>query len=277
MNRVLAILILLAGPSGASPRTPEIALVEAVACYEDVDYECAEARLAEALAGELPPATMARARLYEALLAIAWRDTPRARRAVIAIMAIDPRFEPGPLPAQLARIFNEERPKPEPPPHAMARFDFGQILLFGQDGEWWTDTYGFALGAGLLLRERVSIGVGFRASDHESIASANDGTALEDLSMWAVDVNGLWWTRWGPLRFRTGAGIGLGRMSIDSPLRAQEDWLVHVSTPLELSWPIWIGLGLAMRIEPTLILRTEDDATRNSYLLPAMVGLRYGK
>ncbi len=278
MTLGLAFLALLsAPPTVAAPRSPQDALAEAEACYEEVDYECAEARLAEALAGELPSAVMARARLYEALLAIAWRDQPRARRAVAAIMAIDPLFEPGPLPAQLARIFNEERPKPDPPPHPLVRFDLSQVVLFGQDGEWWTDAYGFALGAGILLRDEMILEVGFRASDHESLESANDGTALETLSMWAVDVGGLWWTRMGPFRLCAGGALAIGRLSIESPLRAQDAWLVHVSTPFEVSWPIWMGIGIALRIDPTLLLRTEDDATRSSYLLPAMVGVRYGK
>ncbi len=278
MTTTLVILALLAAPpiAGAN-RTPQDALIEAETCYDEVDYECAEARLAEALAGEMPPAKMARARLYEALLAMAWRDLPRARRAVVAIMAIDPRFEPGPLPAQLAQIFNEERPKPDPPPSPMARFDVTQVFLFGSDGEWWGDASGFALGAGILLREKMVLEVGFRANDHESVASINDGTALEDLSLWSVDVGGLWWSRMGPLRLRAGPALAVGRMSLESPLRKQEAWFVHVSAPIEVSWPLWMGLGIAFRVEPTLLLRDDDDATRSSYLLPAMVGLRYGQ
>ena len=276
MSVALATLVLLA-PAAVAPRAPQDALAEAVSCYEELDYECAEARLAETLAGDLAPVTMARARLYEALLAVAWRDLTRARRAVAAIMAIDPRFEPGPLPAQLAQIFNEERPPPVPPPHPMVRFDATRVVLFGQDGARWNDARGVAVGAGLLVRDEMLLELGFWASAHESTAFANDGTALEDLSLWAVDVGGLWWIALGPLRVALGGRLGLGRMDLDSPLRPQDAWLTFIASPLEVSWPVWAGLGLGVRMEPTLLLRSEDDTIRSSYLLPVTVGLRYGK
>jgi hypothetical protein len=81
----------------------------------------------------------------------------------------------------------------------------------------------------------------------------------------------------GPVRITIGGQLGLGRMDLDSPLRPQDAWLVFLSTPLEVSLPIWAGLGLGIRVVPSVLLRTEDDSTRSSYLLPVTVGLRYGK
>jgi hypothetical protein len=73
----------------------------------------------------------------------------------------------------------------------MVRFDATRVVLFGQDSAWWNDANGVAVSAGILMRDEVLLEAGFWASDHDSTAFANDGTALEDLSLWAVDVGGL--------------------------------------------------------------------------------------
>ena len=123
---MIALLIVLLAPTPA-----DAALDAAVQCYADLDYACAEARLAEALAGELSPEREVQARLHEALLALAWRDEPRARRAVRALYAIDPQHRAEGVSPQLARLLEEERPPPPPPPQSGA-CNRPAFLGFGQ-------------------------------------------------------------------------------------------------------------------------------------------------
>ncbi|MCA9538737.1 MAG: hypothetical protein KC620_07610 [Myxococcales bacterium] len=263
---MIALLIVLLAPTPA-----DAALDAAVQCYADLDYACAEARLAEALAGELSPEREVQARLHEALLALAWRDEPRARRAVRALYAIDPQHRAEGVPPQLARLLEEERPPPPPPPRLLARADFRASFLFGQDADRWSDGLGVEGGVGLLLFDALVLEAAATWSDH-----APKVFSLRGLTLWSVAAGAGLRARLGPLRLSGGLNMGLAHIGADGVLIDQDDYAVLIEAPFDLHWPLLAGFGPGVRVAPRLLLVDDADRAAASYILPVMIGLRYG-
>ncbi len=255
---------------GASPAAE--ALRAAEQCYADLDYACAEERLAEALAGDLTDAERQRARLRDALLGLAHRDAARARRAVRALLAADPAYAPGPAPPALLSLIAQERPPPAPPPSARGGADVVGLPLFGQDAERWSDGLGVRVSGGVLWQGRWWAEGEVLFSDHLGQAFAVDG-----LQLWAFGAAAGWQTPLGPLRLAVGGGIGAAYVTVDGAVADDSFWGATVQAPVDLSWPIAWGLGLGARVAPGLLLRAVDDQAAVTYLLPLTVGLRYGR
>jgi hypothetical protein len=262
---MIAAWLLLLTPAVAPP-----ALERAVRCYEQLDYPCAEERLAEALAGPLTPPQIVQARHYQALLAVAWRDEGRARRAVQAIFAVDPHYQPGEVPPQLARLFVQERPEPPPAPRPLARLDATTTMLFAGDAERWSEGLGVAAGTTLLLDERWRIELGAAFSDHRPLDGLDEG-----LAMWTGDVGLGLRLPVGPVQIHTGFALGFGYIAVDAVLRDSTYWGGRVALPVEVVWPLWHGLGVGLRVEPSWFFTPNDDALASSFLLPLGLGLRY--
>ncbi len=262
---LLAIIALNAGPQAA--------LEAAIACYEDLDYACAEERLAESLSGGLEGPARQRARLYEALLAVAFRDTPRARRAVRALLEIDPGYDPGlSVPPQLRDLFEQERPEPVPPPTATARADFTSVQIFGQDADQWTEGLGVEVGGGVRLFGWLALEASAGFSDHAPREFAFVGM---DLIYGTLGVG--WRAAFGPLR--GGVGLAAGAAYVDSDhgaLGADEGWGAMLAVPFDVSWPLWEGFGLGVRVAPTSFVTEAKSNFAASFLLPLEVGVRYG-
>ena len=102
---VLIGLVVAAPPPAKSspPRAERSPLAKAVQCYDDLDYDCTEERLAEALELPLSESDRILARQYEALLGIAYRQPGLTRRAVRTIYEIDPEYRPKNVPAELRK------------------------------------------------------------------------------------------------------------------------------------------------------------------------------
>ncbi|MCB9539744.1 MAG: hypothetical protein H6704_26325 [Myxococcales bacterium] len=255
---------------GASPAAE--ALRAAEQCYADLEYACAEERLAEALAGDLTDAERQRARLRDALLALAHRDRARARRAVRALLAADPAYDPGPAPPALQTLIAQERPPPAPPPSARAGADFVALPLFGQDADRWSDGLGARASGGVLWQGRWWAEGEVLFSDHLGQAFAVDG-----LQLWALGVAAGWQAPLGPLRLAVGGGLGAAYVSVDGAVADDSFWGATVQAAVEITWPVAWGLGLGARVAPGLLLRAVDDQAAVTYLLPLTVGLRYGR
>lgn len=250
--------------------SPPDALDAAIACYDELDYVCADARLAEALAGDLAGQRRARAHLYEALLALAWRDRIRARRAVRALLAIDPAFDPGPVPPPLAKLFDEERPDPPPPPALMLRLDGAVLPVFGNDATQWTEGLGAELSGGVLLDRRWALEAAAGYADF-----APRLFTLRGLTMAYGTLGVGWRATLGPLALHIGLAGGLARIEVDGTLVDDGYWAVAAALPIDLSWPIWRGLGLGARFQPLLLSTTTGETAAASYILPVTAGLRY--
>ena len=259
----------LAAPTPTTP--PEAALDAAIACYAELDYACADARLAEALGGELRPDRRVLAHTYEALLALAWRDTIRARRAVRALLAIDPDHDPGPVPPPLAAMFTEERPTPPPPPALLARIDATRLELVGNDATQWTEGLGLEIGAGLLIDRAWAFEATLAYTDHAPLL-----TTLDGLTLWHATLGAAHRFELGPLRLSLGLALGLAHVDVASALADDTLLAVAAALPIDLSWPIWRGLGIGVRVAPLLLTTTTGDRAAASYILPLMAGLRYG-
>lgn len=266
-----ALITLLLGLSAATEEA-ERALAAATRCYEVLDYACAEARLAEAMAGALTLPSLKRARLQEALLGMAYRDWARARRAVQALLALEPDYNPGPIPPSLRAIFLEERATLPPPPAPFLRADFTNLRVFGRDAERWSEGLGVELGGGVLLRGAWLVEVAVGYSDHQPRTLLDDDLVFCTLAAAAAYRGDL-----GPLRWSLGAGLGAARVDIESRILEDEGyWGVLVQTQAELSWTFAWDLGVALRVAPGWFFTEDEDRAASSFLLPLMAGLRYG-
>lgn len=271
MAALLALVIGLLAPAPAeTPAAPADALDAAIGCYEQLDYVCADARLAEALASDITGPRRAQAHLYEALLALAWRDRIRARRAVRALLAIDPAFDPGPVPPTLEKLFDEERPDPPPPPALMLRLDGTYLPVFGQDATQWTEGLGLELGGGVLLDRRWALELTAGYADF-----APRLFTLEGLTMLYGTLGVSWRGTLGPLALQAGIAAGVAHIAVDGVLVDDDYRAVAAAVPLEVSWPFWQGLGVGVRFAPLLLTTTTGDTAAASYILPLTVGLRY--
>lgn len=264
-------LALLAPALLASAAPAEVALDAAIACYAELDYACADARLAEALGGELPRARRVEAHTYEALLALAWRDTIRARRAVQALLALDPSHDPGPVPPPLARMFEEERPKPPPPPAPFVRVDATRLVLWGNDATQWTEGLGVELGGGVIVGRDWLFEATVAYTDHAPLL-----TTLDGLTLWHGTIGAARRFALGPLRLSAGVALGVAHVEVEGALGDDAYSAFAATLPVDLSWPIWRGLGVGVRVAPLLLTTTTGDRAAASYILPLMAGLRYG-
>lgn len=240
-------------------------------CYEALDYDCAEARLAEALAQPLDPTQAIRARRLDALLAFAFRDDARIRRAARAIYALDPLFRPIGMPKQLARIFEIERPMPPPPPGIHGRLDGSTTLLTGHDAEQWSYGIGVAGEGGVRLFDRLILWLGARYDDHQPLDFVQNG-----MTLLAFDLGVAWRQPIGPLRVLGGVAAGVMRVDIDGALNDSDYWGGLLSGVLDVSWPIWAEIGVGVRFAPTVFITSEVDRLATSTMLPFTFGLRYG-
>ena len=252
---------------------PQAALEAAIRCYDDLDYACAEERLAEALAGGLEGSARERARLYEALLATAFRDEPRARRAVRALLGIAPPYDPGPrVPPKLRALFEALRPAPVPPPAPLARADFTSVQLLGRDAEQWTLGLGAEAGGGVLLFGWLTLEGALGYSNHAPATFVFEGL---DLLYGHVGVGGR--TLLGPLRVGGGAAIGSARAAADhGVLGADAFWGATLGLPISVSWPLWRGFGVGVSGRPSVFVTSRSDQFAASFFLPLTVGVRYG-
>ena len=100
----LALSALLGAVSGGG-------LDAAEACFDALDYECAEDQLVGVLAqSDSPRGEVVRARLLDAQLALARRDDARARAAVRALFAAAPDYVADRrLPPRLSALLDAER------------------------------------------------------------------------------------------------------------------------------------------------------------------------
>lgn len=274
---VFAVLVGLAAPSGP--------LAEVVACYEDLDYECADEALARVLLEPLDNQTMVQARVFDALLGTAWRDPRRVRRAVRTIYGIDPGFEPKNLPPAVMVVFEAERPAPPPPPQFRLGVDYAYVTLFDaeNDAAWWQDGVGISASGGVRLAARYELSVDIRAVQHLPTAG-RDG--LESLTQYAADLRGGIGHTWSSFSVYGGALLGAAwTLPAIEPYYGRSgstdanDAFVatRLGAWLALDMALWQGVGIGVRISPEVMIRTWKEQPHISYFLPMMLGVRYGR
>lgn len=258
----------------APPASAEVALEAAAACFDAVDYDCAEERLAAAFsAGGLFADAELRARLLEAELALARRDEPRARRAIRTVFALAPDFKPDErLPPRVRALFDEERP-PAPPLFRLAgRAGLTSWRLFGHDGERWSDGLGFEAGLGGVLRDRWGLEAGVAFSDHRPRTYE-----LSELSLWSAFVGGRAQLAAGFLTVAPGATLGALRVGAAGVTGSEDYWGFQGQLTVDVGAELWGGLGLGARAGMMVVAVADgNDRVAFSWVLPLEVGLRYG-
>ena len=244
------------------------ALEKAIDCYDGLDYDCTEARLAEALAGDLSDAALVQARYYQALVALAHRDEARARVAVRALLAAKSDFEPGPrAPPRLRALVDAARPVRLA---WAARVDGTWTQLFSQDDAQWTEGVGLEVAGGLVVDERWVLELAGAYSDHRP-----EHFALRGLTVLSVTAGALRRRHTGPVRLGIGLAVGGSHVSVSGVTGADTYLGAMAQLPLEVAVPIWNRVGVAFRVAPSLLMVEDDDRAAFSFLLPFMTGVRY--
>ncbi len=258
----------------APPASAEVALEAAAACFEAVDYDCAEERLAAAWgAGALDADATVRARLLEAQLALARRDEPRARKAVRAVFSLLPDFVADDrLPPRLRTIVDEERPPPPPLFRPAVRAGVTSWRLFGHDAERWSDGLGFEGGFGGVLRDRWGVEAGLAFSDHRPRTYE-----LSGLSLWSGFVGGRAHLDAGFLTVAPGLTLGAMHVGADGVTGSEDYWGFQGQAAVDVSADLFAGVGFGARVGVMLVAVADgDDRAAFSWVLPLELGLRYG-
>ncbi len=249
----------------------ETALEAGIACYEGLDYVCADERIAEALAKGLEGAALERARYYQAQVALAFRDEARARTAVRALLAANPRYQPEPgAPQRLRWLIEQERPEPPPAWRPLARADVTSIRLFGQDAERWSEGLGFEGAAGVLKDGWLALEVTAGYSDHVPRTFSLEGMTLLTFTGQAAARGAF-----GPVRLSAGLGAGASRVAIDGVSGDDAYWGALVQVPFSIVYPVWQGLGVGFRVAPSMLVVGDEGRAAVSWLVPLTAGLRY--
>lgn len=263
------LIALLATPAGATG-----ALEAAEACYDALDYQCAEARLDEALSGELADAERERALVLQALVYVAYRDEGGARRAARALYALDPDFVPDEaLPPTLRSIFAEVRPEeapPAPPPRLSLRAHGNTLLLAGRDASRWSRGLGAELDGGLAWASGATLHLTLGISDHLPQQLVDEGMVVT-----YGGLGGGW--RWpaGPVHLTGGLTVAMAHVSIDGAFADEAYWGGWLQIPLGVEYPVWGGLAVSARVSPGLFTTPDGGRLAGSWLLPISAGLSF--
>ena len=260
-------------------------LTQLIACYEDLDYDCAEDKLTQALLLPLSDEERTLARRYDALLGVAWRSVHRVRRAVREIYEIDPTYMPGDVPPELAKVFAKERPEPPPKPRLLFAADYVSVLLADSenDAAWWQDGRGVNLSVGLQLLDTYQLSLDLGAVQH---LPQGDRPGLVGLDHYSASFRFGMGKVWRRLSVFGGlcSGASYIEPSIDEVyLRTDVSdsntpfWVGEFGAWFAVNFEIWRGLGVGVRTTPKFVVRTYKEQPHLSYLLPLMVGVRYGR
>jgi len=263
---ITALVVALSAPPAVA------ALDSAEACYAALELDCAEEGLAQALAADLAPAALVRARLLDARLGLAHRDQARARAAVRALLAVDPGFELGPRDhPELRALIAEERPEPPPAMAPFVRVDVDSIRLSGDDGDRWSEGLGVDGAAGVILGGRYRLGVAAGYSDHRPRVVELDGLALGTFAATGgVRIPA------GPLILTPSIDLGVAHVTAEGVLLQQDYWGFFGQASLDLTFTVYRGLGVGIRVAPAMLAAGDEGRVALSFLLPLGVGVRYG-
>lgn len=257
----------------APPASADVALEAATACFEAVDYECAEEKLLVAWGvGGLSTEAQVRARLLEAQLALAQREEERARKLLRSLLALEPAYVPDPrLPPRLRELLESERPPPPVFFRPAARAGMTSWRLFANDGERWSDGLGLEVAAGGVLLERWGLEAGFTYSDHRPRTYELTGLTLLG-GFVGVDAH----LPAGFLTFSPGVSLGALHVEAEGVTGTDAYWGFQAQLPIDVSAEIWGGWGVGGRVGLMLVAVSDgQNRAAFSWVLPLEIGLRY--
>ena len=263
--------------TAVSPR----ALQEAKACYEALDYVCADQQLSIALRSIQQPTQVLEARKLDLLLAFAWRDELRMQSAVARIFELEPSFELKDFPADVRKRLEVFRPKP-PKPDALAVHMGYQLQLLSPnsgDAAQWTPGGGLFMRLGRVRSARYSIeGYGEWARHYWQ-----GSYGFRDIDVYGIGVLLNKQISFSKLKvfIGGGGGVNLQVLGIEDgyePLRAQTSdarWGFSVTSTLGGCLPILAEVYACAHADPKLLVRVEKGQAKTSYVFPLGLGLRY--
>jgi hypothetical protein len=268
-------------------------LAAGLACYRNLDFDCARTRLERALGAFSPEADpnylqhMRQARWRLVQIHLASDDLGRAERELRTLLLLDPDFAlpPGDHPPKVHYLLEQARAKttahtagaggrtsdrtktgsptanePPAPPAAPFRLSAAArlVALFGADAAA-ADS-----GAGAELR------FAWRATSHISAALSLDyahhATAAADapLQSLALGLDARYEVALGPLGLRLGGGLGVLAMGTAD---RYDHWGLDLAAAVGLVWPRRGFWGLRLELEPALLI----TAGGRSFYLPASI------
>ena len=262
-----------------------IALQEAIECYENLDYPCAESKLVQALEQPGTKAERITALYYQALIASAWRDEERIKRVVRNIYSVHPTYVPKDAPPDLVDVFDALRPEPVEAPVWGARLGYRHSMLVDRehDAGWWSDGLGVGAGAFVRLRGRYLLEVDLHWTQHQP---QPERFSVKQLDLFGLAGGGGAAFKLGRFWFTGGllaGAVRVNRTVQDSYESLKESssqtpfWTTSAALYLDVSIELVYGLSLGARWSPTAIIRIYDDQPTVSYLLPVTAGVRYGR
>ena len=295
-SRSLLVIFLI---SCAFPATAQEAypgqnnLAAGLACYRNLDYDCALARLETALSDFSPEKDdhylqhVSESRLTLAMIHVARDHLDKAEKEFKTLLVLIPDYElpKGDHPPKVKYIFDrakktssrprlknpepEPEPAPEPPkkpPEITKTLPPPQrwslsaqarlIALFGDDADKAQSGPGAALALGFATSNWLTLQVAFAYSHHSAV---DEDTALQTMSL---SMDGLVTIDLLPVELRLGGGVGVLAMGTQD---RYDHWGFTLQATVALAWPASGSWALVLGLHPSVLVA----AGGSSFFLPA--------
>ena len=287
------LLILLPYPAQAEETYPgQNNLAAGLACYRNLDYDCAVARLETALSEFSPEKDdhylqhVSEARLVLAMIHVARDNLNKAEKEFKTLLVLIPEYElpKGDHPPKVRYIFDRAKktvekkpekkpPKPPKPPKkvvpvpapvpvpevkhpwslsASARF----TALFGEDADKASSGPGACLALGFATSNWLTLQVAFAYSYHSAV---EDDPALQTM---ALSMDGLVKIDFPAVALRLGGGVGVLAMGTRD---RYDHWGFTLQATLAVAWPASGSWALVLGLHPSVLVA----AGGSSFFLPA--------
>jgi len=286
-SRTLLVMLLIscAFPANAQEAYPgQNHLAAGLACYRNLDYDCALARMETALSEFSPEKDdhylqhVSEARLVLAMIHVARDNLDKAEKELKTLLVLIPDYElpKGDHPPKVKYIFDRakksasrppaKKPEPEPVPapvpvpepthpwslSATARL----VAFFGDDADKAQSGPGGSLALGFATSDWLTLQVAFAYSHHSAV---EEDTALQTMSL---SMDGLVTIDLLPVELRLGGGVGVLAMGTDD---RYDHWGFTLQAALALAWPASGSWALVLGLHPSVLV----SAGGSSFFLPA--------
>jgi hypothetical protein len=288
-SRILTVILLisLAFQAAAEEAYPgQNNLAAGLACYRNLDYDCALARLETALSEFSPEKDdhylqhVSEARLVLAMIHVARDNLNKAEQEFKTLLVLIPDYTlpKGDHPPKVRYIFDrakksvEKKPKkpppkpkpkkivpvpaPEPTHHWSLSATARLVALFGEDADKASSGPGAALALGFATSDWLTLQVAFAYSHHSAV---EEDTALQTM---ALAMDGLVTIDLLPLQLRLGGGVGVLAMGTDD---RYDHWGFTLQATVAVAWPASGSWALVLDLHPAVLVA----AGGSSFFLPA--------
>ena len=292
-SRALAVIMLisLVFPAAAEEAYPgQNNLAAGLACYRNLNYDCALARLETALSEFSPEKDehylqhVSEARLVLAMIHVARDNLNKAEQEFKTLLVLIPDYKlpKGDHPPKVRYIFDrakksasrpkikkpepkpepkiEPEPAPEPEPEPAHPWSLSAaarlVALLGEDADKAQSGPGAALALGFATSNWLTLQVAFAYSYH---AAVQDDPALQTMS---IMMDGLVKLDLSAVELRLGGGVGVLAMGTRD---RYDHWGFTLQATTAVAWPASGSWALVLALHPSVLV----TAGGTSFFLPA--------